>query len=204
MGCLFAVSKHPASQVSEDDRAEAEIKITRDELKAYLRRIEKNISACKAAIKTSLHNKQRPKAMLALRKQKYLETQASSAEGELANIEHVISEIEQAKVQRTVYTALKQGNELLTNFNTQLKLEDVQKLMEDTAEAVQYQQEISAALSRQGISEDDEDLLKQLEELDAEEALSVELPGVPERPIPKVEVRDVREVREATGLVRVV
>jgi charged multivesicular body protein 6 len=202
MGCFFATSNHhepTITKVNEDDRAEAEIKVTRDELKAYLRRIQKNIGACKSAIKASLGQKQREKAMLALRKQKYLEKNAASAEAELNNIEQVISEIDQAKVHRTVFIALKQGNDLLANFNQQLKLEDVQKLMEDTAEAVQYQQEISAALAHQGIAEDDDDLLKQLDELDAVEALAVELPSAPQRPLPRVEGREDR-VEEAPVL----
>lgn len=201
MGCFLGNSQKqdPPSNVNEQDRAEAEIRVTRDEIKAYLRRIEKNISACKAAIKESLHQKHREKAMLALRKQKYLEKNAATAEAELANIEQAINELDHAKAQMSVFIALKQGNDLLTSFNKQLTLEDVTKLMEDTAEAVQYQQEISAALSRQGISEDDEDLLKQLEELDALEALDVELPSVPLKPLPRVEER--HETHSKKGVV---
>jgi charged multivesicular body protein 6 len=62
--------------------------------------------------------------------------------------------------------------------------------MEDTAEAVQFQQEISAVLARQGIAEDDQELLKELEALDAEEEeVSVELPSVPKKAVGNREVR---------------
>lgn len=66
-------------------------------------------------------------------------------------------------------------------------IEEIEKIMDDTAEATEKQREISALLSGQLTSSDEEDVLKELEELaslaeNKEEAL--ELPQVPSHPLP--------------------
>ena len=92
----------------------------------------------------------------------------------------MIINIENAQIQKNVYESLKQGNDFLKQMNQQITLDDVDKLMEETAEAIEYQQQIGEALAQQGIKEDDTDLLKQLDELDEAEAIDVEIPSVPQ------------------------
>ena len=46
-----------------------------------------------------------------------------------------------------------------------MSLEDVEKLMDDTAEAIAYQEQISRALSGKITEEDEEDLMKELEDI---------------------------------------
>ncbi|OMJ79324.1 hypothetical protein SteCoe_20665 [Stentor coeruleus] len=182
MGCLAVKhEEEPKTRVNEEDKAIAQIKITRDQVKNYLKKLESNISQLKAAIKECVKNKQKDKALLALRKQKFLEKNLETGRGELLNLEGQIASIENAQIQKNVYEALKQGNEFLKNINKQLTVEDVNKLMEETAEAIEYQQEVGRALAQQGIQEDDTDLLQQLDELDAVEALEVNLPSVPQQ-----------------------
>ena len=178
---MFVKSKedHP-SRVNKDDKAIAEVKITRDKVKNYLKKLENNISALKDAVKECIKSKQRDKAMLALRKQKFLEKNLETGRGELLNLENLIINIENAQIQKNVYESLKQGNDFLKQMNQQITLDDVDKLMEETAEAIEYQQQIGEALAQQGIKEDDTDLLKQLDELDEAEAIDVEIPSVPQ------------------------
>jgi charged multivesicular body protein 6 len=71
----------------------------------------------------------------------------------------MILNIETAQIQKNVYEALKEVNDFLKNLNQQLTLDDFEKLMEETAEVIEYQQQIGEALSQQGIKEDDSDLL---------------------------------------------
>lgn len=182
MGCL--ISKHedePKTRVNEEDKAIAQIKITRDQVKNYLKKLENTIAQLKSATKECVKNKQKDKALLVLRKQKFLEKNLETGRGELLNLEGQIASIENAQIQKNVYEALKQGNEFLKNINKQLTVEDVNKLMEETAEAIEYQQEVGRALAQQGIQEDDTDLLQQLDELDAVEALDIDLPSVPQQ-----------------------
>lgn len=48
--------------------------------------------------------------------------------------------IEFAMVEQQVFEGLQRGNEVLAELQQELSLEDVEKLMADTAEAIAYQQ----------------------------------------------------------------
>ena len=168
-----------SSRINKDDKAIAEVKLTKDKVRNYLKKLERSIGICKDAVKECIRNKQKDKAMLALRKQKYLEKNLETGRGELLNLENLVLNIENAQMQKNVYEAMKQGNDFLKNMNQQLTIDDVEKLMEETAEAIEYQQQVGEILAQQGIREDDSDLLKQLEQLDELEALDVDIPSVP-------------------------
>ena len=168
-----------SSRINKDDKAIAEVKLTKDKVRNYLKKLERSIGICKDAVKECIRNKQKDKAMLALRKQKYLEKNLETGRGELLNLENLVLNIENAQMQNNVYEAMKQGNDFLKNMNQQLTIDDVEKLMEETAEAIEYQQQVGEILAQQGIREDDSDLLKQLEQLDELEALDVDIPSVP-------------------------
>lgn len=192
MGSCFGGHKEdpPARKkkaVSEEDKAEGELLVTRDRIKDYHRRLETSIQHVKEAIKECLRNKQKQKALLALRKQKFLEKNLETSLAELTQLEQMIMNIEQAKIQRTIFDALRQGTDYLQKINNQLSLDDVEQLMEDTKEAYEYQQQVSEALTREGVVHDEDDLMKQLDELDAVEALAVDLPEVPNKPLPQKE-----------------
>lgn len=195
MGNCFGSQKedHPRpkkaqAQISEEDKAAAQLMVTRDDIKKYHKRLETAIQHTKDAIKDCLRSKQKPKAVLALRKQKFLEKNLETSQAQLFQLEQMLSNIEQAKIQKTVFEALRQGTDYLQKINQQLSLDDVEKLMEDTKEAYEYQQQVSDALTREGVVVNEDDLMDQLEQLDAEEALDVELPAVPSQPLPETKV----------------
>lgn len=48
--------------------------------------------------------------------------------------------IEFAVVEQAVFAGLRQGNQVLAELQREMSLDDVEKLMADTAEAVAYQQ----------------------------------------------------------------
>ena len=180
MGCMSGKNKNTSSsRINKDDKAIAEVKLTKDKVRNYLQKLERSIGICKDAVKECIRNKQKDKAMLALRKQKYLEKNLETGRDELLNLENLVLNIENAQMQKNVYEAMKQGNDFLKNMNQQLTIDDVEKLMEETAEAIEYQQQVGEILAQQGIREDDSDLLKQLEQLDELEALDVDIPSVP-------------------------
>lgn len=195
MGCLLGKSGRPEpapkkTRVNEDDQAIAQLKITRDKIRTYQKKLEASITHCKEAVMQCIKQKQKDKAMLTLRKQKYMEKTYDNSLGQLLQIEQLISDVESAQVQKSVYDALKQGNDLLKKFNEQLNLDDVEKLMEDSREAIEYQNQVSEALSQQGITTNEEDLLAELQELDAEEALDVEIPSAPQHEMPEVQAQE--------------
>ena len=176
MGNLFRKKKKAEpSRIKEEDKAIAQLKITRDKIKAYQRKLEGNIKSCKEAVKSCIQNKKKDQALLSLRKQKYLEKTYESTHGELLNIESLILNVENAQMQAQVVQALAKGNEILTKMNKELNIEDVEKLMADTDEAIEYQNQIGQILSKQGVPES-EDLLDELDNLEVEQE---RIPDVP-------------------------
>ena len=117
--------------------------------------------------------------MLALRKKKYQENLLDTAQKQLFELEQLINNVEQAQVQATMVASLQRGTDLLKKLNSQLSIEDVERLMADNEEAIAYQQEVGQLLSGQGIEEDDEDILNELAQLDELDNLDVELPEAP-------------------------
>lgn len=187
MGNLFKRNrpkKEPPSRIQQDDRTIAELKITRDKIKNYQKKLESQISALKQGIKNCILSKRKDQALLALRKQKFLEKTLSSTHGELLNIDSIINNIESAQMTAKAVQALQQGNELLKKMNKELTVEDVDKLMAETDEAIEYQHQVGLALSQQGVVEND-DLMEELDKLEVEQ---YELPSVPEKRLKKEQI----------------
>lgn len=94
--------------------------------------------------------------------------------------------IEFSLVEKDVVFGLRQGNEALAQLNKEMNIESVEKLMEDTAEAIAYQKEISEMLQRNMSLEEEEDVQTELaalqRETEAKSAIShppVQFPLVP-------------------------
>jgi len=82
---------------------------------------------------------------------------------------------------------LKAGNDILTKLNKEMSIEKVEDLMNETAEAIEYQNEISELLSGALTVEDEEAIENELAQIVNEE-LNQKLPDVPGTELPKVEV----------------
>ena len=74
---------------------------------------------------------------------------------------------------------LKVGNEALKKANEMFSIEEIEQIMDDTAEAIEKQKEIDALLSGQLSQEDEDDVLKELDDLLASEENLEDLPEVP-------------------------
>ena len=90
---------------------------------------------------------------------------------------------------------LKTGNEALKQANAMFTIEEIEQIMDDTAEAVDKQREISDLIGGQPTGEDEDDALRELEELERMEAErlaegeqkeeeDVQLPDVPTDELP--------------------
>ena len=78
-----------------------------------------------------------------------------------------------------VLDGLKVGNEALKKANEMFSIEEIEQIMDDTAEAIEKQKEIDALLSGQLSQEDEDDVLKELDDLLATEENLEDLPEVP-------------------------
>ncbi|XP_042210264.1 charged multivesicular body protein 6-A-like [Homarus americanus] len=177
MGHLF--SKKPQSKVTEHDKAVLQLKSTRDKIRQYQKRSEGTVEKDRQLAKKLLRDGRKERAKLLLRKKRFIEEQLKKTDGTLENIERMIQDIEFSQIELQVVDSLKVGNESLKQINEMLSVEDVERILDETQEAVEKQQEIDALLSGGLLTEEDETAVE--EELDAiiAEAVQKQLPEAP-------------------------
>ena len=140
------------------------LKLQRDKLKQYQRRIQVILDREHQIAKECLANGQKDKALVALRRRKYQETLLSRTYGQLGNLEELVSllalypfdnvfnlfqvsTIEFSLVEQSVLHGLKQGNAVLKEIHKEMNIESVEKLLGETQDAIAYQRVIVMSLA---------------------------------------------------------
>lgn len=128
------------------------VQVSHSELSQLNVVIEKEVEAAKLAIQQG--NKQ--KALLALKKKKYQVQLLEKTDQQLMNLEELVRSdynvkrfhanykfqthsIEYALVEKQILEGLKHGNDVLNEIHKETSVEAVEKLMDDTADAIAYQ-----------------------------------------------------------------
>lgn len=161
-------------KITARDRAILDLKVQRDRLKQYQKRIDVVREREVQIAKEHLAAGKKDLALLALRKKKYQEGLLEKTNQQLLNLEQLTNQIEFAIVEQQVFAGLQQGNSILKEIQQEMSLEAVENLMEETAEAIAYQEEISRALSGKLTADDEMDLESELNDL-----IAAEMPEVP-------------------------
>ncbi|CAK9187168.1 unnamed protein product [Ilex paraguariensis] len=144
----------------------------------YFFQLDEVIEAEKQAARDLLREKKKDRALLALKKKKVQEDLLKQVDAWLINVEQQLADIELSSKQKVVFESLKAGNNAIKSIQSEINLEDVQKLMDDTAEAKAYQDEINAILGEKLSAEDEEEILAEFETLETQMTLR-DLPKVP-------------------------
>lgn len=121
-----------------------------------------------------------------LRKKKYQENLLATTDKELEALEKLTADLEFSQVQQQVLDGLQVGNEALKKIHEVLTIDEVERIMDETREGIEKQQEIDALISTGALSTEDEDAVAaELEELVAstlpaiDEDIDEKLPDVP-------------------------
>ena len=195
MGGVFSKNKS-SSRITEQDKAILSLKKTRDDLIKYQRKIEGNLEKDKELAKKLLKEGKKDRAKLLLRKKKYHESLLTRTDGQLNNLETLVHDLEFSQVEKQVLDGLKNGNEALKKANEMFSIEEIEQIMDDTAEAAEKQREIEAILSGQLTEDEEDDVLKELDELIGDVPMKSEesheeipeLPSVPSDKLPEKKV----------------
>lgn len=169
---------NPAATITEHDRAVLQLKVQRDRLHKYTQSIALVIAREVAVAKELLKAGKKSNALLALKRKRYQERMLDRTERQLLNLEDMVQSIQFASMQAEVFAALQAGNQVLNALNAQTKLEDVEALMNDTREAVEYQSKISEMMGSEISQADVEDIESTLAGWEAEEQAAA-MPAVP-------------------------
>ncbi|KAL1951535.1 hypothetical protein VTO73DRAFT_684 [Trametes versicolor] len=171
-------------KITKQDRAILDLKLQRDKVRQYQKKIQAVLDREHEIAKQQLAAGRKDRALIALRKRKYQESLLVKTDAQLENLEKLVSTIEFSLVEVSVLHGLQQGNEVLKEIHKELNIENVERIMEETAEAREYQREIDEMLAG-SLSLEDEEAVQaelqqlQLQTLEVSDERPIDLPSVP-------------------------
>ncbi|GIL92548.1 hypothetical protein Vretimale_18960 [Volvox reticuliferus] len=195
-------SKAPTGPaITEVDRAILSLKTQRKKLEDQEKLLNMRLGRHAEVASQLAKEGRRDRALLVLKKKKLSEKQLVQLHGLILNVEEMLSSIEITKKQSAVFATLQSSTAALKQLQAQVKLEDVQRLLDDTAEAKQYQEELASLLGQQLSDVESSEVeaeLAALEEVVADEK-KLEMPRVPTTKITDAEKARVQEATAPTA-----
>ncbi|KAG7491240.1 hypothetical protein MATL_G00000940 [Megalops atlanticus] len=182
MGNIFGRKRR--TRVTEQDRAILQLKQQRDKLKQYQKKITLQLEKERLLAKQLLKDGKKEKALLLLKKKRYQDQLLDKTENQIGNLERMVQDIEFAQIEMKVIKGLKVGNDCLKKVHEVMSIEEVERILDETQEAVEYQRQIDDMLAGSLTQEDEDAVLAELEAITQGE--DMELPEVPSEPLPEV------------------
>jgi charged multivesicular body protein 6 len=124
-----------------------DLKVKRNQLEQKRRGVAAVVAREEAVARTLAGSGRRREALAALRKKKAQERMLEHVGELLDKVEQLVASIEFAAMQQSVFAALEQGTAALSELNSMLSVDDVERLLGDTQDAVDAAHEIEAALA---------------------------------------------------------
>ncbi|XP_061892545.1 charged multivesicular body protein 6-like [Entelurus aequoreus] len=180
MGNVFGGKSRP-SRVTEQDKAVLQLKQQRDKLKQYQKRITLHQEKEHLLAKQLLKDGRKEKALLLLKKKRYQDQLLDKTENQISNIERMVQDIEFMQIELKVIEGLQAGNDCLKSMHQIMSIEDVERILDETQEAIEYQKQIDDMLAGALTQEDEDAVLAELKAITGGE--DVALPDVPTEPI---------------------
>lgn len=151
------------------DKAILDLKRQRDKIKQYQKRLSAVQIRERALAKQCLQQGDRKRALIFLRKEQYQKQMILKTDEQLSVLEELVSSIEFAQVQRDVAFGLEQGANVLKEINSEMSLEKIEKIMDDSAEGRMYQEEVTQLLSERITNSDELAVERELEQIEQEQ-----------------------------------
>uniref|UniRef100_A0A8C7UL05 Charged multivesicular body protein 6b n=1 Tax=Oncorhynchus mykiss TaxID=8022 RepID=A0A8C7UL05_ONCMY len=137
MGNIFTRKRR--TRITEQDRAVLQLKQQRDKLKQYQKRITLQLEKERNLAKQLLKDGKKEKALLLLKKKRYQDQLLDKTENQISNLERMCQDIEFAQIEMKVVEGLKVGNDCLKSLHEAMSIEDVERIMDETQEGIEYQ-----------------------------------------------------------------
>jgi hypothetical protein len=159
MGMYSSKDKKPEKKagVTEKDKAVLDLKVARDKLKRYQKTLEVDTVKLNSKCKILLKAGQKERALIVLKVRKYKEDAYNNVDTQLLSVLHLIDDVEWADQRNDVLRALQEGTKALKQLNSEMPVEKVEALMEESEEARRVQDEIGTMLGSLGATTVEED-----------------------------------------------
>ncbi|KAI1187753.1 charged multivesicular body protein 6 [Nemania serpens] len=168
------------SRITAQDKAILDLKLQRDKLHQYQRRIVILTDKETDVARQMLAAGDKKRALLALRRKKYQEQLLAKTDAQLAQLEQLTRNVEFALIQKDIVFGLQQGTRVLREIHAEMGgIEHVEKLMGETADAIAYQKEVSEMLGGRITNQDEDEVEDELAALEREINEPATLPAVP-------------------------
>ncbi|KAL4423087.1 hypothetical protein ABPG77_005892 [Micractinium sp. CCAP 211/92] len=135
-----------ALEINEADRAVLTLKTQARKLEQQRQRIQGNVDREMGIAASLVAQGKKDRALLALKRKKLQEGQLAKLDAYLLNVEEMLGNLELTKNQQRLMAALKQGNTAMKEMQQAMPLEEVEKLMQDSADAKEYEQSLRQLL----------------------------------------------------------
>ncbi|GFH07620.1 uncharacterized protein HaLaN_02450, partial [Haematococcus lacustris] len=181
MGNLSSKSRKKKQAVDNVDMAMLSLKTQRKKLADQQKLLELRIQRHTEVARELVAEHKKDRALLVLKKKKLTEKQLQELGNLQFSIETMISDVEMSKHQNKLHDVLLQGNNALKQLQQEVTVDDVRKLMDDTAEAKALQDEMSDLLSNSLTGDETVAVDAELAALEAE-AMAAEVAAMPRVP----------------------
>ena len=142
-------------ELKSDEQAILKCKMCRDNIKKYIKKLEKDANLKKEKAKEALKAKNRDRAKLHLRMEKMFQEQIKTAYAQLEMVETQINQIESAQSQKDAMTVLQEGNAALKKLQDEVNVEKFQEISDDLDELKAKNDEITEFFKERGIDEEE-------------------------------------------------
>lgn len=147
------------SNVLEQDRVILRLKAHRDKIRDQKRALEKNSNKAHDEAKSYIQNKQKERALFALKRRKLYENMLHDVENQYVLIEKTIIDVE-SKVQLSQFTqVLKESNDLIKELEATIKLEEIQEIAQDIREREQNTREFNKLFEEHHVNDAEVDAM---------------------------------------------
>ncbi|WVQ73120.1 hypothetical protein IAR50_002684 [Cryptococcus sp. DSM 104548] len=165
----------PGPRITAQDRAILDLKLQRDKMKQYQKRLQVVLDREQEIAREALKSGNKTRALTALRQKKYQEQLLAKTDAQLMTLQELVATIEFTQIQNTVLHGLEMGADVLKELHKEMSIERVDKLMDQTREGIEYQREVDEALMSKMSPEEEDAVQEELERLQKEA-----MPSVPE------------------------
>ena len=166
------------NNLPENEKIILQCKKCRDDIKSYIKKLERTSKSKREKAKELLKNKEKDRAKLYLKQSKFHSEQAKIADAQLKMVEEQINRLESTTQMLEIQKVLEKGNDVLKKMQEEMNVEKWEKIKDDMDDLKEQQNEINQFFRDNDINVEDidNDVNEVFNKMEKELGLSDELP----------------------------